>query len=48
LNTEGILEVGAVDKTRNREVHATMKAKGIMAEEKVDELVEKSKSMVVM
>lgn len=48
LNTEGILEVGAVDKTRNREVHATMKAKCIMAEEKVDELVEKSKSMVVM
>lgn len=48
LNTEGILEVGGVDKTTNREVHATMQSKGIMAEEKVDELKEKSKRMVVM
>lgn len=48
LNTEGILEVSGVDKTTNREVHATMQSKGIMAEEKVDELKEKSKQMVVM
>lgn len=48
LNTEGILEVSGVDKTTNREVHATMQSKGIMAEEKVDELKEKSKRMVVM
>ena len=48
LNTEGILEVSGVDKTSNKEVHATMQAKGIMAEEKVDELKEKSKKMVVM
>ena len=48
LNTEGILEVSGIDKTTNREVHATMQAKGIMAEEKVDELKEKSKRMVVM
>lgn len=48
LSTEGILEVSGVDKTTGREVHATMKAKGIMAEEKVDELKEKSKQMVVM
>lgn len=48
LNTEGILEVRGVDKTTNREVHATMQSKGIMAEEKVDELKEKSKQMVVM
>lgn len=48
LNTEGILEVRGVDKTTNREVHAAMQSKGIMAEEKVDELKEKSKQMVVM
>lgn len=48
LNTEGILEVSGVDKTTDREVHATMQSKGIMAEEKVDELKEKSKQMVVM
>ena len=48
LNTEGILEVSGVDKTTNCEVHATMQSKGIMAEEKVDELKEKSKRMVVM
>ena len=48
LNTEGILEVSGVDKTTKREVHATMQSKGIMAEEKVDELKEKSKRMVVM
>lgn len=48
LNTEGILEVRGVDKTTNREVRATMKANGIMAEEKVDELKEKSKGIVVM
>lgn len=48
LNTEGILEVSGVDKTTNREVHATMQSKGIMAVEKVDELKEKSKQMIVM
>lgn len=48
LSTEGILEVSGVDKTTGREVHATMQAKGIMAEEKVAELKEKSKQMVVM
>lgn len=48
LSTEGILEVSGVDKTTGREVHATMQAKGIMAEEKVDELKEKSKQMIVM
>ena len=48
LSTEGILEVSGVDKTTGREVHATMQAKGIMAEEKVDKLKEKSKKMVVM
>ena len=42
------MEVSGVDKTTKREVHATMQSKGIMAEEKVDELKEKSKRMVVM
>ncbi len=48
LNTEGILEVSGVDKTTNREVHATMQSKGIMADVKVDELKEKSKGIVIM
>ncbi len=48
LTSEGILEVRGVDKTSNNEVHARMQAKGIMAEEKVDELKEKSKQIVVM
>lgn len=48
LNTEGILEVRGVDMTTNCEVNATMQSKGIMAEERVDELKEKSKRMVVM
>ncbi len=48
LNTEGILEVSGVDKTTNKEVHATMQAKGIMAEVKVDELKEKSRGIVIM
>ncbi|MGO1468586.1 MAG: Hsp70 family protein [Tissierella sp.] len=48
LNEEGILEVRGIDKTTDREVNATMQSKGIMAEEKVDELKEKSKNIVVM
>lgn len=48
LNTEGILEVSGIDKTTNREVHATMQSKGIMAEEMVDELKKKSTKIVVM
>ena len=48
LTTEGILEVHGVDVTSNMEVRTTMQATGIMAEEKVDELKEKSKQMVVM
>ena len=47
LNSEGLLEVTGVDKTSNKEVHATMQAKGIMAEEKVEELKEKSKKITV-
>lgn len=46
LNTEGILEVRGVDKTANREVNVTMQAKGIMSEEKINELKEKSKKIV--
>jgi len=48
LNTEGILEVYGRDLNSNKEVRATMRAKGIMASEKVDELKEKSKNVVVM
>lgn len=48
LNTEGILEVTGKDKTTDNQVHATMQAKGIMAVEKVDELKEKSKQIIVM
>lgn len=48
LNTEGILEVTGKDLTSNKEVHATMRAKGIMAAEKVNEIKSKSKQMVVM
>ncbi len=48
LNTEGILEVRGEDKTSSKEVRATMQSKGIMAQEKVDELKEKSKKISVM
>lgn len=48
LNTEGILEVSGRDLTSNKEVHATMQAKGIMTAEQVEELKEKSKQIVVM
>jgi len=48
LNTEGILEVYGRDLTSNKEIRATMQAKGIMASEKVDGLREKSKNVVVM
>lgn len=48
LNREGILEVSGEDMTSHRTVHATMQATGIMAAEKVDELKEKSKGIVVM
>ncbi len=48
LNVEGILEVTGKDLTSGNEIHVTMEVKGIMAEEKVDELKEKSKGIVVM
>jgi molecular chaperone DnaK (HSP70) len=47
LNTEGILELNGRDLTSGNEVHATMQAKGVMAAEKVKELKEKSKGVVV-
>jgi len=47
LNTEGILEVKAVEKTTNTEVSAVMKAKGIMSVEKVDEIKERTKNVDV-
>ena len=48
LNSEGILEVTGIDKTSGREIKATMQTKGVMAAEKVAELKEKSKQIVVM
>jgi len=48
LNTEGILEVTGRDLTSNKEVHTTMQSRGIMADEKVDELKEKSKQITVI
>lgn len=48
LNSEGILEVTGKDLTSNKEVHATMRAKGIMAAEKVEELKEKSKNITLV
>lgn len=48
LNTEGILQVRGVDKTSNNEVNATMHSKGIMAEEKVNQLAKESKQITVI
>ena len=48
LNTEGILEISGRDLTSGEEVRATMQAKGVMATDKVDELKEKSKNVIVM
>jgi len=48
LNTEGILEITGRDLTSRNEVQAAMQAKGIMTKEKVDELKEKSKDIIVM
>ncbi|WP_214023907.1 Hsp70 family protein [Methanosarcina hadiensis] len=48
LNNEGILEVNGRDLTSNKEVHATMRSKYIMAGDMVEKLKEKSKQMVVI
>lgn len=48
LNSEGMLFVTGVDEKTGKEVNATMQASGIMADDKVEELREKSKDMVVM
>lgn len=48
LNNEGILEVTGKDMTSNKEVHATMRSKYIMAGDMVEKLKEKSKQMVVI
>jgi len=47
LNTEGILEVTAVEKTTNTKVSAVMKAKGIMPVEKVEEITKKAENVEV-
>ncbi|WP_415930503.1 Hsp70 family protein [Zhenpiania hominis] len=48
LNSEGILEVDGRDVTSNKEVHATMEVKGIISPEKVAEIAEKSKDIVIL
>ncbi|KKG55807.1 Hsp70 family protein [Methanosarcina mazei] len=48
LNSEGILEVNGRDLTSNKEVHATMRSKYIMAGDMVEKLKEKSKQMIVI
>jgi len=48
LNTQGILDIYGRDLTDSKEVRATMQAKGFMAIEKVKELKEKSKDVIVM
>ena len=48
LNTEGILEVSGKDLVTGKEVHATMRSKGIMEADMVNKLKEKSKKITVM
>jgi len=48
LSAEGMLDVHGRCLTSGNKIHATMQAKGIMAEEKVEELKEKSKGITVM
>ncbi|HIW34008.1 MAG TPA: Hsp70 family protein [Candidatus Paenibacillus intestinavium] len=48
LNTEGILVVTGVDMTSGKDVKVTMQSTGIMAQEKVEELKEKSRQVAVM
>ena len=47
LNREGILEVTGLDKINHQKAYGTMKAKGIMDQEQVKNLKEKSKMVTV-
>lgn len=48
LNSEGILDVTGIDRTAKGEVHVSMRTKGVMAAEKVDDLKKRSKSIAVV
>jgi len=48
LNKEGILEVCAKDLTNDKMVQATMRAEGILTNDKVEELADKARDMEVL
>ena len=48
LNREGILEVTGKELSSGRDVHATMQATGVMAEEKVEELKKKTNMISIL
>lgn len=48
LNREGILEVTGKELSSGRDVHATMQATGVMAEEKVEELKKKTGMIAIL
>ena len=48
LNKEGILDVKGLDKTGNREVNARMETKGVMSEEELEKIKQRSQAIVVL
>ena len=48
LSNEGILDVRGLDKTGNREVNARMETKGVMSEEEVEKLKQKSQGIAIL
>ena len=48
LNKEGILDVKGLDKTENREVNARMETKGVMSEEELEKIKQRSQAIVVL
>ena len=48
LNNEGILDVKGLDKIGNREVNARMETKGVMSEEEVEKLKQKSQGIAIL
>jgi 2-hexadecenal reductase len=48
LNKEGILDVKGLDKTGNREVNARMETRGVMSEEELEKIKQRSQAIVVL
>jgi 2-hexadecenal reductase len=48
LNKEGILEVRGLDKTGNREVNVKMETKGVMSDEDLEKIKQKSQGLAVL